>query len=299
VSGTIVAIGDTLLQLISSQLQESAYQHTLIVDSANAEYGGAAWNVAWNLDQLGWTTRMLAQHGTDAVGRFPPLPVSGRDALEPFWRKRTRTDQLLVFPNIAMPAIFLAGGLSQDELNSMFTDPGGYAATIFAGSRHHELRRRTLDTLFSQSGGLRVFSPSYTIHEYGHEELTAFLARADIVIVNRREAAFLAHVFAADEAAAMARTRIAGIVTCDEDGATIYPARGAAFHLPSTSGVRGDVIGAGDAFLSGFVDGFLRTRNVAAAARAGIEVSAQTARSGRVCTVLDAAQARAVSCEGE
>lgn len=299
-SGTIVAIGDVLLQLISNQLQESTYQDTLIVDAAKAEYGGAAWNVAWNLEQLGWTTRMLAQHGPDAVGCFPPLPVSGRDALEPFWRKRTQTDQLLVFPNMTMPAIYLRGGLSPDELDSMFVDTGGYAAIVFAGSRHHELRRRTLDTLFSRRGPLRVFSPSYTVHGYAYEELAAFLEQSDIAIVNRREAAFLARVFAADEAAVMGRAGIAGVVTRDEDGAAIYPARGVAFHLPSTSGVRGDVIGAGDAFLSGFVDVFLRSRDVTAAARAGIEISAQTARQGLVCAALDATRVRRwPGCEGE
>jgi sugar/nucleoside kinase (ribokinase family) len=59
--------------------------------------------------------------------------------------------------------------------------------------------------------------------------------------------------------------------------------------------VHGDVIGAGDAFLCGFVDGFLRTRDLAAAAHVGIEVSAQTARRGLVCAVLDAARARAAA----
>ena len=175
----------------------------------------------------------------------------------------------------------------------MFTDAGGHAAIVFAGSRHPELRRRTFEVLFAQPGPLRVFSPSYTVYEYGAEELAAFLAQANIAIVNRREAAFLAGVFAADEATVMARPSIAGIVTRDEDGAAIYPAGGAGFHLPSTSGVRGDVIGAGDAFLSGFVDGFLRSRDVTVAARAGVEVSAQTARSGLVCAVLDPVRARA------
>jgi sugar/nucleoside kinase (ribokinase family) len=93
----------------------------------------------------------------------------------------------------------------------------------------------------------------------------------------------------------MARARIAGIVTCDEDGASIYPTRGAGFHLPSTSGVRGDVIGAGDAFLSGFVDGYLHSRDVTTAARMGIEVAAQTARSGHICAKLDAKRARAAA----
>jgi sugar/nucleoside kinase (ribokinase family) len=292
VSDSIVAIGDVFLQLISSQSQEQTYQRTIIADSAQAEYGGSAWNVAWNLEQLGWNTRMLAQHGPDAVGRLPPLPISGRDALEPSWCKHTRTDQLLVFPNIAMPAIYLFGRLSQHELDAMFTDAGGHAAIVFAGSRHPELRRRTFDTLFSHPGPLRVFSPSYTVYEYGTQELAAFLAHADIAIVNRREAAFLKDVFSADEAAVMARANIAGIVMRDVDGAAIYPAGKSSFHLPSTSGVRGDVIGAGDAFLSGFVDGFLRSRDVNAAARAGIEVSAQTALSGRVCAVLDIARAR-------
>jgi sugar/nucleoside kinase (ribokinase family) len=293
VSDTIVAIGDVLLELISSQSQVGVYQRTLIADVAEAKYGGAAWNVAWNLEQLGWTMRMLAQHGPDAVGCFPPLPVSGREPLEPSCRKHTRTDQLLVFPNITIPAIYLMGRVSKDELDSMFTDARGHAAVIFAGSRHPELRRRTFDALFSQPGPLRVFSPSYTVYEYGAEELDAFLAHADIAIVNRREAAFLAGILAVDEAAVMERARIAGIVTRDEDGASIYPAGGAGFHLPSTSGVRGDVIGAGDAFLSGFVDGFLRSRDVTAAARAGVEISAQTARAGLICAVLDAGQARA------
>jgi sugar/nucleoside kinase (ribokinase family) len=297
-SGAIVAIGDVVLQLISNETQEGAYQRTLIIDAAAAEYGGAAWNVAWNLEQLGWTTRMLAQHGPDAVGGFPSLPVSGREALEPSCRKRTPTDRLLVFPRIRMPAVYLKGRLSQQEVDSMLTHAGQtdareYAAIVFAGSRHHELRRRAFDVLFSRPGPLRVFSPSYTIYEYGAEELAAFLAHADVAIVNRHEAAFISGVLG--EAAVMTRPRIAGIVTRDADGADIHPVGGTGFHLPSTSRVRGHAIGAGDAFVSGFVDEFLRNRNLAAAARLGIEVSAQTARSGLVCAKLDTARARAAA----
>lgn len=115
-SGRIIAVGDVLRQLISNKSQEGAYERTLLADAAQAEYGGAAWNVAWNLEQLGWTTRMLAQHGSDAVGSFPPLPVSRRSALDASCCKRTRTDELLVFTNMRMPAIYLKGPLSRDEL---------------------------------------------------------------------------------------------------------------------------------------------------------------------------------------
>jgi sugar/nucleoside kinase (ribokinase family) len=294
-SGTIIMIGDVLLQLISGQSQESAYQRTLIADAAEAKYGGSPWNIVWNLDQLGWTTRMLAQHGPDAAGCFPQLPISGRNALEPSWCKSTRTDQLLVFPNVAMPAIYLMGRISQDEFDLMFSDADGHEAIIFAGSRHPNVRHRTLDVLFSQPSQLRVFSPSYTVYEYSVEEIAGFLSHADIAIVNRNEAAFLTNIFATDEASVMARARVAGIVTRDEEGAVIYPAGGNVFHIPSTSRVHGDVIGAGDAFLSGFVDGFLRSNNLTAAARVAAEVAAQTARSGLVCAVLDAARAHSAA----
>jgi len=290
VSGTIVAIGDVLRQLISNRSQEGSYQRTLITDAAEATYGGAAWNVVWNLEQLGWTTRMLAHYGADAVGRLPQLPVSGRDALEPFCQKLAQTDQLLVFPKINMPAVYLRGRLSQDELHAMFASIGRCEAIVFAGSRHSELRRSILETQFVQSGRLRVFSPSYTIYEYGADELAAFLAHSDIAIVNRHEAAFLGGVLG--EASVMARVLIAGIITRDEDGADVYPAGQPSFHLPSASQVPGDCIGAGDAFLSGFVDEYLRSRDVTAAARVAIEVSAQTARSGIVCASLDAMRAR-------
>lgn len=238
---------------------------------------------------------MLAHYGPDAVGQFQPLPESGRDPLEPRWQKRTRTDQLLVFPGISMPAIYLMGRLSRCELDTMFADAGASLVIAFGGSRHPELRSRTLELLSSQAGPLRVFSPSYTVYEYGVEELSAFLSHADIAIVNRSESAFLAEVFSEDEAEVMARLRIAGIVTRDEAGAAIYPAGDAPFHLASTSGVLGDVIGAGDAFMCGFIDGFLLHRQVVAAARTGIEVAAQAARSGLVCTVLDVARARAAA----
>jgi len=291
VSNRIIAVGDVLRQLIRSQSQEGDYQRTLIADAAEGDYGGAAWNVAWNLEQLGWTTRMLAQYGPDAVGRLPPLPGSGRTALDASCCKRTGTDQLLIFTKTRMPAIYLKGTLSQAELDAMFADAGEHAAIVFAGSRHPELRRRTFDALFSKVGPLRVFSPSYTVYEYSADELSAFIAHSEIAIVNKHEAAFLGGVLG--DATVMARARIAGIITRDEAGADIYPANGDSFHLPSTSGVAGDAIGAGDAFLSGFVDEFLRSRDIRAAGRVAIEVSAQTARSGKVCAVLDTLRARA------
>lgn len=65
--------------------------------------------------------------------------------------------------------------------------------------------------------------------------------------------------------------------------------------MRSTSGMAGDAIGAGDAFLSGFVDEFLSSQDIEASARAAIEVSAQTARSGKVSARLDIPQVRAAA----
>jgi sugar/nucleoside kinase (ribokinase family) len=288
----VVAFGDLILQLVSHQVQESRYDRTLVVDWSAAVIGGAVWNVAWYLHHLGRETRLRSHYGPDAIARIASQ-TGWQPSVAGSVCKQTSTDRLILFPNVRMPSIYLTEPLTSAELNVLCGSLAHDTVLVFAGTRHAALRTRYLEALPYRQGGLTVFSPSYSVYDYTMDELEAFLAGSDITFVNEREAAFLcAALGETDSAGVMTRGRIGGVVTRAEHGAELYLPGAPPIALQSTSGVTGDIVGTGEAFLCGFLEAFLRTGDFLRAGAMGIAVSAQTARDGRICTPVDAARAQ-------
>ena len=288
----IVAFGDFMFQLLHSGPVGGSYQRTVKLDWGAAELGGAVWNVAWNLHPFGHQVRTAGHYGPDAAPYLASLPGVG--CFGGGVCKSQPTDRLLVLKQSPLPALYLLETLQEDDIAALCTRLNGMHTVVFAGSRHPELRARYRETVAAHMPELTIFSPSYSIYEYTTEELDDFLCGADITFVNEHEAQFLCSVFRDQEIGnVMARSRRGGVVTRAAAGASLYQRDAMVLALDSTSGVAGDVVGAGEAFMCGFIEGFLQTGDFVTAGRLGIAVSAQTARDGRVCTPIDVPRARA------
>jgi len=287
----VVAFGDLTLQVVSHQVQESRYDRTLVVDWSTAVIGGAAWNVAWYLRHLGRETRLRSHYGPDAAARIASQ-IGWQPPLAGAVCKQTSTDRLILFPYVQMPSIYLIEPVTSAEVNLLCDGLAHDTVLVFTGTRHAALRARYLEALPYRHGGLTVFSPSYSVYDYTIDELKAFLAGSDITFVSEREAAFLCSVLGeTDSARVMSMGQLGGVVTRAERGAELFPPGASPITLPSTSGVPGDMVGTGEAFMCGFLDAFLRTKDFLRAGQMGIAVSAQTARDGHICAPIDAVRA--------
>jgi sugar/nucleoside kinase (ribokinase family) len=184
--------------------------------------------------------------------------------------------------------------LEEPDIAALCAGLAAAQTVVFAGSRHPALRARYRETVAARRPALTIFSPSYSVYDYTTDELEDFLRGADLTFVNEHEAQFLCTELGDREfGRVMARSQRGGVVTRGAAGASLYPRDAAEVAFPSTSGVLGDVVGAGEAFLCGFIEGFLQTGDFLTAGRLGIAVAAQTARDGRICAPIDAAQAKA------
>jgi sugar/nucleoside kinase (ribokinase family) len=282
-----------MLQVVHDGILPENSQRTHKINWGAAELGGAVWNVAWYLHPFGRFTRTAGHYGPDAKAYLDRLPSAG-NFITGAVRTQQSTDRLLIFKQGRLPSLFLLETLQEPDIAALCANLPQARTLVFAGSRHPELRVQYRKTLAMSSPELTVFSPSYSVYDYTVDELEDFLASADLTFVNEHEAEFVCAALGEPEpGAVMARSRRGGVVTRGDAGATLYPRDAPAVALPSTSGVFGDVVGAGEAFMCGFLEGFLQTGDFPAAGRLGIAVSAQTARDGRICTPIDPARAKA------
>ena len=149
-----------------------------------------------------------------------------------FFRSVPGRGRLLVYPRIAMPAVYMIGGLSSDETADLCRKLPDEGLIVFGGSRHAGWRTALLGAIENFRRAELVFSPSYTLYEYSAEEIRGFMRRARFTFINEHEAAFLCDALGGVTIeAAMALNRNGGVVMKGRAGATLYEKRGRTCRL--------------------------------------------------------------------
>jgi sugar/nucleoside kinase (ribokinase family) len=283
----LYCIGDTMLELINGDTLASRYQRTVVLEAGSAALGGAVWNAVWYFEQLGRETVVATHYGsTDrerVVKSFSMHDLSMKFVAE----KRSQTDVLVVLLKAQSPAIYIAGAAEQSDIDRMLSGLLDDGVVVMAGSRNVELRRRILAAVSICEFATFVFSPSYTLYEYPLDEVRRFMRRSELTFMNEHEAEYLKSALGVDDVDLMSMPRAGGIITKGAHGATLFPVNAAPFEVPSVSGRQEDVIGAGEAFLCGFVHAYLADPVWKRAGEMGAEVAAQVVRDGRVRAPID------------
>jgi sugar/nucleoside kinase (ribokinase family) len=152
----------------------------------------------------------------------------------------------------------------------------GDPVCIYSGSRDRNFRR-AIQSHAGTRNAVFVFAPSYSIFDHSSLELESFARHADVSIMNREEFGYFARSLGGRRQA-IARTRCC-IVTLASEGAIVH-ASGRRARIKSTSGSRKDIIGAGDAFLAGFLTSWVGTarRDPFLAAEAASDAAARYVR---------------------
>lgn len=286
----VVCVGDAFIEFIMSDSLPLSRTH--IVDGSPRDVGGAAFNACWYLAQMRLVSKLIVPFGRRdrfELARAMPrgVPMSGI-----FWADG-RADLLLVLDRKkGARSIYFRQPLSSEVRRVIKRRCGRPRYLLLAGSRHPMVRLAFIDLVEEFRGEVLAFGPSYTVYEFGKKELLTIIQHADVVALNEREAKYVCDRIDCTGFKELAG-RVSGtlIVTLAERGARAY-ANGRVLHAPSVSGRRGDVIGAGDAFLAGYLRGMWEGKSIEDALCLGSATAAVVVKSRQVRAFVPGAAVR-------
>ena len=127
-----------------------------------------------------------------------------------------------------------------------------------------------------------IFSPSYTVFEYSPDELAQLLRHVHLAAFNEQEAEYASRILGLQNAKELvASTTGLLIVTRGHRGAYIQ-GNNLGIEVPSVASSTRVAVGAGDAFLSGFLFEWLRGRTPEMAAKFAATLAAFVVESDQV-----------------
>ncbi len=275
----IACVGDLMMELFAPSGQGPQVQRTYILDSATAAVGGAALNLCWYLGQLRRSSTMVSGFGTMERSCVEAALTKANVDIAALVQLSGKTDVLVVLPGQNLPAVYIRGQIVEQELAALADRMCDRNLIIFAGSRHENFRNMILQKVREIEDAMFVFSPSYSIYDFGYDELKAFMMASDITIINEHEAKYLVQLFSkTGNTDLMQLPKRGGIVTLGPGGVDIFR-DGRLDHVASISGREEDVIGAGEAFLAGFIHEYVDSGIWERSATVGCAVAAQVVRT--------------------
>ncbi len=220
--------------------------------------GGAPFNVAWNLHQLGAAACFVGGIGDDADGRRvrERMHHIGMDTRGLYQHPTAPTGEVRVTLEQGEPSYTIVPGQAYDDVPANWAEQLPATATLLY---HGTLALRTgnrelLERLRARSRQ-RFVDVNLRAPWYDADDVLALIRGADVVKLNTDEAATLApDVAEAERPTALlerAAIRSALIVTHGSGGAAIHEPDGQHWQAPAppVDGFR-DAVGAGDAFAS-------------------------------------------------
>lgn len=244
---------------------------SFLVDKLEKQYGGVAGNIAYTLKLLGVEPHIAACAGSDfdPYGRFlEDLGIS--------------TAFVKRYEGTPSSSYFVITDSDDNQIGSFFTGPMRHAKLL----RLSRIRERVGGECFAvigptdpgamvahfreckQAGIPYLFDPAFQIGVFTQGELLDGISGADIVIGNDYEIALLLDRAKLTED--RFRELVPVIVTTLGNKGSVIQTSNDAFHVPPAKVVTVvDPTGAGDAFRSGFLAGYLRKLPLPTAGRMG------------------------------
>ena len=270
-----------MLEVIVGADSAARYDSTVILPRESLPLGGATCNLYWYLTQLGRKPIVATHYAASDAPRMRALMTG--DAGRFHAEKSSATDVLIVLPTLSTASLYIAGALNTDDISKMLAGIADDGVVVFVGSRHGALRSAYLKKVATLTKATVVFAPSYTMYDFTPEELRDFLASSHLTFINEHEAAHACKLLGAINSAELFKSsKLGGIVTLGPGGASLYPRGGGPVVCPSVSGSQADVIGAGEAFMCGFLHSYLNTGSWETAGTFGCALAAQVVRGGKV-----------------
>lgn len=246
------------------------------IDELVFETGGGATNAAVTFARFGLKTACVSRVGKDAGGMeiLDQLKKEKVDVRGIQFDPKVRTAySFILVAGSGNRAILVARGASKELDGAHIPWNALRSSWLYATSLAGDLK--LLKSVFAHAAraGTRIaWNPGNVEIELGLKILKPFIARTDVLILNREEAAALCDASPRDLVAILHRLgslpRVCLVVTDGRHGAYAH-ARGATWHVPAQKGKVVNTTGAGDAFGSGFTASLIRDGVIETALKAG------------------------------
>src|ERR1700722_10203327 len=157
---SVACFGDFMRETITQIQLPKDYERTLIINSRDYDIGGSVCNIAWYFSQLGLTCTTISHYGRADRDRVLKFLSESNTTSVSVVEKSSSTDLLIVATSIEMPAVYILGHLSNEELLAILQNLPIDGVIIFCGSRHKELRERFIEHIAVHDQLRMIFSPS-------------------------------------------------------------------------------------------------------------------------------------------
>lgn len=290
---SLVCVGDLMVESIFKVPGIPKPEQTVIVDNVPRDVGGSAFNVCWYLRKLGRPIRLIGTYGHNqdaavkSALRHARLDMSG---LIPI---KGNTDFLIAFSSGAGYASFyLRTTLPAKIGRTILSRCRGGKRFILIGSRHPMLRGVFRQLARKAGTEVLAFNPSYAVTEYAADEINDLLKLARVVVFNEEEGFYVNNLLGGRNLNDLAK-HIPGIlvVTLGARGVRVYNNIDV-IKIDSFTHKEVDPLGAGDAFLGGFLHMLLKGASTRDAAHFGSALAAFVVESSSVRIDLSEAEIR-------
>jgi sugar/nucleoside kinase (ribokinase family) len=281
-------IGDIMTECI---LRDALPGTTWVCDPGNLSLGGPGMNVAWHLTNLDRRAKIIGCIGDRDKALLQTFADVGVD-LSGVFSLSGASDQLVaVITKGIHRSVYIRAPISDPTYELMVDACQGARCIVLNGSRHPRLRQGFAQ-IAAVTNAFVAFNPSYAVFTYDLHELEAPLAASALTILNESETAFVCDRLGAGSAEELSRRFGQCLVTTLGDrGAVIYR-DGRTTRVPSVSGVKGDVLGAGDAFLAGLLMQMVEGRSAESASLFAAALASVVITSREIRPRVDTAMVR-------
>lgn len=274
---SLVSLGEIMVEEIVSEPEVNT---TSVVHQSDRSLGGAAINLCWHWAMLGIPSRLMGlatprdrQLLIDTIPRLVDVSVIETIGVD--------TDRLVTF--LAGPShksAYFMGDVEQEQVEKLASQVSAQATLVLNGGRHREFRAAYVDICGRLGGPSLIFNPSYAVYEYGHSELEAVISSVSLTAVNLDEAEYVVETLGVpsiEELANECSGRV--LVTAGGQGGALH-GDGPPIKWPGSSTSASLCVGAGDAFLAGFLAS--RSNDPSKRVAWGASVAAVVVKTGEV-----------------
>lgn len=277
---SLVCVGEIMTECMMRLPALPTANTTVILDAVHQELGGPAFNICWHLSNLACKPLLVSPFGRYNIPLITEsfaaaqLDDSGLIGVE------GDSDALItLLVNQDFHSIYLRSSLPVEIVAEMLTRCGKPKRLILAGGRHSIVRDVFCLITETFQGDFLAFNPSYSIYEFNESQLAYLLGKADAAILNQQEAQHACNVLDVKNCNDLSKL-VAGclILTLGEKGVRVYQPRGM-LEMASYAKNVANTIGAGDAFIAGFLHETFRGVSPKDAVLFGSVLSAYTVES--------------------
>lgn len=256
----VLALGTCNIDFLMNVPRFAVADDEVDTEKLNVTLGGSAANFALKTSDLGLKTGIMARIGKDNFGSY---------IRSNFKEKNINTERLITIDEKTGMA-FIA--VDQVGERSIYTYMGANSKFELLKPDIHLIKNSEILHLTgmyievveeaSKHANILSFNPGALLASFGMKAMEDVLSRTDILFLNEKEVGHLTGENCPSGAKLLVEAGVKMVVvTLGKAGSKLFTADHE-IHQPSNMVKPVDTTGAGDSFAAGFINGFLRNRNL-------------------------------------